>query len=326
MTEAHASVAGSPWAGYLFVYFTGDTRSGEHVFFALSTGNDALHWRALNRGEPLLTSTRGTEGARDPFIVRRHDGLGFVLLATDLSIGSGTGWADAVINGSRNISIWTSHDLVRWSDQRHITIAQGGAGCAWAPEAVWDAASTSYRVIWTSARTGPEGVSGHLNVWTSVTPDFLAFSEPSVWIDRERSVLDATVIRAGDAWHRFTKDEGSTTGCSDILHERSRDPDAFPATAVWEEVSRCVGTAAGLGPVEGPFALQSNDGDVNGSIYYLFVDEYGEGRGYIPLVTADIENPNWTVADRYEMPPNARHGSIIPVTEAEMTTLLDAYA
>lgn len=61
----------SPYAGYLFAYFTGEgTADGEQIRYALSRGDDALHWRELNAGKPVLTSTIGEQGLRDPFVIR----------------------------------------------------------------------------------------------------------------------------------------------------------------------------------------------------------------------------------------------------------------
>ncbi|GAA3503591.1 hypothetical protein GCM10019016_107010 [Streptomyces prasinosporus] len=52
-----------PYAGCLFAYFTGEgTADGEQIRYALSRGNDPLHWRGLNAGEPVLTSTIGERG------------------------------------------------------------------------------------------------------------------------------------------------------------------------------------------------------------------------------------------------------------------------
>jgi hypothetical protein len=40
------------YAGYLFAYFTGEgTADGEQIRYALSRGNDPLHWRELNGGQ-----------------------------------------------------------------------------------------------------------------------------------------------------------------------------------------------------------------------------------------------------------------------------------
>lgn len=73
------------YAGYLFAYFTGEgTADGEQIRYALSRGNDALHWRELNAGQPVLTSTIGEKGLRDPFVIRSPEGDKFYMIATDL--------------------------------------------------------------------------------------------------------------------------------------------------------------------------------------------------------------------------------------------------
>jgi hypothetical protein len=80
------------YAGYLFTYFTGEgTANGEQVYFALSQGNDPLSGRELNGGAPVLTSTLGTTGVRDPFIIRSPAGDRFYLIATDLRAGARPG-------------------------------------------------------------------------------------------------------------------------------------------------------------------------------------------------------------------------------------------
>ena len=66
--------------------------------------------------------------------------------------------------------------------------------------------------------------------------------------------------------------------------------------------------------------FKANPGDTSGSKYYLFVDEYG-GRGYIPLGTNDLEAPNWKVPAEYSLPASPRHGTVIPVTQAELDRL-----
>ena len=134
----------------MFAYFTGSSVEGEKIYFAASNGNDALSWQELNGGEPVLSSTKGTTGLRDPFIMRSHDGDTFYLLATDLSIGSGTGWGEAVRDGSRYLEIWESNDLVNWSEQRHVLVSPETAGMTWAPEAHWDDDIGAYAVYWAS--------------------------------------------------------------------------------------------------------------------------------------------------------------------------------
>lgn len=52
--------AGEEYSGYLFVYFTDDGKGGgEEVYFALSKGNDPLHWQELIGGKPLKVHGNG---------------------------------------------------------------------------------------------------------------------------------------------------------------------------------------------------------------------------------------------------------------------------
>ena len=56
--------------GYVFAYFRDNSLEGEKIFLAASNGNNALDWQELNDGNPVLTSTEGTKGLRDPFLIR----------------------------------------------------------------------------------------------------------------------------------------------------------------------------------------------------------------------------------------------------------------
>ncbi|OLN91645.1 Xylosidase/arabinosidase 2 [Colletotrichum chlorophyti] len=315
-----------PFKGYAFSYFTGSSRAGENIFFAASQGNDALQWTELNGGQPVLKSAYGTKGLRDPFLIRSPEGDTFYLIATDLSIGSGTSWGDAVRIGSRYLEVWESHDLKTWSEQRHILVSPPEAGNTWAPEAYYDEELGAYLVFWASSlyeasdvnRTG----STYHRMLYATTRDFVTFSETSVWQDAGMSRIDSTVIKSADTYYRFTKDEGASgTGCSDIIQESSASLRATLES--WTIIDSCIGRKAGTSAVEGPTAFKSNPDDVHGEKFYLFVDEYG-GRGYIPLETADIGNPNWTVSSSYDLPSSPRHGTVIPVTAAELASLTEA--
>jgi GH43 family beta-xylosidase len=141
------------------------------------------------------------------------------------------------------------------------------------------------------------------------------------------------VIKDGDTYQRFTKDEGGVTGCSDIIQERADSlvavddvnaPGGYdPANPAWKIVTSCIGKAAGTAAVEGPTVFKANPGDESGSKFYLFVDEYGR-RGYIPLGTDDLNNPKWTVPASYSLPSSPRHGTVLPVTQAELDRLTGA--
>lgn len=309
--------------GYAFTYFTGNSLDGEKIYIAASNGNNALDWEELNGGQPILTSTMGTKGLRDPFVMRSVEGDKFFLLATDLSIGSGTSWGDAVKRGSLYLEIWESSDLKTWSAQRHVKVSPPTAGNTWAPEAYYDADLGSYVVFWASSLyadndTDRTGATYHRMLYVT-TRDFVTFSDPQIWQDAGMSRIDTTVIQEDGVFYRFTKDEGATgTGCSDIIEERSSQ--LLAPVSSWTQVVACIGRNAGTSAVEGPTVFKANTGDVNGEKFYLFVDEYGD-RGYIPLETADIANPTWKVSSSYKLPTSPRHGTVLPITAKELAGL-----
>ncbi|WP_051807918.1 family 43 glycosylhydrolase [Actinoplanes subtropicus] len=325
--------APAPLTGYAFAYFTGNTVAGEKIYFAASEGNNALRWKELNGGNPALASTLGTKGLRDPFLIRSPEGDKFYLIATDLSIGGGTSWDASQRQGSRYLEVWESTDLVNWGQQRHVLVSPPTAGNTWAPEAFWSAELGSYVVFWASkiyAASDPGHTGDTYNkMLYATTRDFVTFSQPKVWQDFGSSRIDSTVIKDGGVYHRFTKDEGGVTGCSDIIQERAdslvavddaSDPAWDKNNPNWKIVASCIGKNAGTSAVEGPTAFRANDGDTSGSKYYLFVDEYG-GRGYIPLGTDDLNHPQWKVPPSYTLPASPRHGTVLPITQAELNRL-----
>ncbi|WP_242642670.1 family 43 glycosylhydrolase [Lentzea alba] len=312
--------------GYAFAYFTGEaTQDTEQVHFAVSRGNDPLHWDELNGGRPVLKSQYGETGVRDPFIIRSPEGDKFYLVATDLQINDGRGWGAAQQHGSKYLEIWESTDLVTWSEQRHVRVSPDTAGMTWAPEATYDPAIGAYVVYWASipfAADDPDHNNwSHARMYYSTTRDFRTFTEPKVWNDPGQGVIDATVIKDGDYYYRLTTDEKVIGKCTrDIVLERSKDLRAvdLPTTKPrnWELVDDCIRTPLGTDWVEGPTLFKSNDGKK----FYAFMDET-PNRGYIPFVTDSLENPNWQIPAEYSLPRAPRHGTVLPVTKAELERL-----
>ena len=74
-------------AGYLGAFFLG---ADPYVYLYLSDGNNAISFKALNRGSPVLRPTAGTKGVRDPAIVvggGAEAGNKWYMVGTDLDIG-----------------------------------------------------------------------------------------------------------------------------------------------------------------------------------------------------------------------------------------------
>jgi hypothetical protein len=321
-----AAAAEQPrYAGYLFSYFTGEgTANGEQIYFALSEGNDPLHWRELNGAEPVLTSTLGERGLRDPFIIRSPEGDKFYQIATDLRIFGNGDWDAAQRRGSKSIMVWESTDLVTWTDQRLVRVSPDTAGNTWAPEAFYDPAIGRYVVFWASkiyAENDPDHTGSTYNkMMYATTTDFRTFSEPRVWIDPGHSVIDSTVVEHGGTYYRYTKDERSNSSSSPcgkfIVAEKSTSLSDLD----WDFVAECIGRGS-IAQGEGPTIFKSNTEEK----WYLFIDEFG-GRGYVPFESTDLASGVWTLSTGYELPARPRHGTVLPVTRAEYDRLLSAYA
>ncbi|MFI6206778.1 family 43 glycosylhydrolase [Streptomyces sp. NPDC051041] len=314
------------YAGYLFAYFTGEgTADGEQIRYALSRGNDPLHWRELNAGRPVLTSAVGEKGLRDPFVIRSPEGDRFYLIATDLRMyrNSSGSWDEVQRHGSRSIMVWESADLVHWTDQRLVEVAPDNAGNAWAPEAYWDESLGSYVVFWASklyADDDPGHTGSTYNrMLYATTKDFRTFSEPRVWHDPGYSVIDSTVVEHRGTYHRYTKDErdpGSAGPCSKFI---TAEKSTSLTSTAYDFVADCIGSGT-LDRGEGPTVFKSNTEEK----WYLFIDEYG-GRGYVPFETTDLDSGRWTPSADHQLPASPRHGTVLPVTQQEYDRLLAAY-
>ena len=333
---------------YVWAFFTGEGVGGEKISLAASKGNNALDWNTLNNGTPLITSTKGEKGLRDPFIMKSKDGDKFYMLATDLKIsgrananglGNLSGFAGSQVNGSLYIEVWESTDLVNWGKQRHVKVSSNYAGNTWAPEAYWDSEIGKYVVYWASnlydtGNSTDRKALTYNRMMITTTDDFVNFSKPQVWIDSQRGngtdgkgSIDVTMQKVGDTYYRIYKDEASMT----LRQEKSTNalatvkgdyPTASGATDSWTEVGTKIGDGQSNGyggtfsAGEGPSLFRANDGDVNGYRYYLFADQpnyHGGPNHYVPMATTDISDASkWqVVGDKMpesQMPLNSDNG------------------
>jgi hypothetical protein len=298
---ANAAASG----GYLFATFKGEqTPKTEQVYFALS--RDGRHWKALHGGEPTLVSHVGDQGVRDPFLIRRHYGKGFHLLATDLCINLNPEWSRARTAGSKSIVIWDSPDLVKWSEPRLVRVAPPDAGCAWAPEAIYDEERGDYLVFWAS-RTASDGFAKQ-RIWARRTTDFKTFGEPFVYIEKPTGIIDTTIVRDDGKYYRFSKNRTITLEESDRL--------AGP----WRDVAGY--TLTNMGHYEGPLCFQLPPGADGGREWCLMLDHFRAGEGYKAWVTDDPGNGKFRpVEGEVTFPFLFRHGSVLELTKDEYDRL-----
>lgn len=303
---------GKDFKGYLFVHFTGEHEKGEQVYFSIS--EDGLHWKDLNRHRPVLVSETGEKGVRDPFIIRSADGSRYFIIATDLRIASGKGWGAAQYEGSRNIIIWESEDLIHWSEPRAVEVGVPSAGCVWAPEAIYDENRDQYLVFWASMVKEEGETEAKQRIYCSLTKDFHTFSQPVKYIERENHVIDTTIVKDKDFYYRISKDETTKNitmdKCRDLL-EGPFIPVASP------DLDKIFG-------VEGPAAFPINGKEE----WCLMVDRFATNGGYMPLFAEDLSSGAFTTlpeGDYYMGETKKRHGSVLNLKESEYELLLGTY-
>lgn len=300
------------YAGYLFVHFIGEQPDGEQVYFSYS--ENGLHWKDLHGGFPILISDLGEKGVRDPFLVRSVKDNKFYLIATDLRIASGKGWTHAVHAGSRDVIVWESSNLVNWSSPWNVTLGIEGAGCVWAPEAVYDEAADEFLVFWASATQEPQEHERKQKIYSARTKDFRTFSASEKYIERNNHIIDTTILPSDGTYYRYSKDE--TTKNIRVEKGASLDKEAFvPLQAPALEA---------LPGVEGPQIFKFNDREE----WCLIVDRFAEGKGYLPLLTTDLGSGEFRIVPEGDFDMGTtqkRHGSVLPITAEECGRLLAAF-
>ncbi len=216
----------------LLPFFTGEsTTTDEEISFATSRGNDPKSWLTLNDGAPVLTSDQGEEGIRDPFVIalaRR----GPLLHAVDrpqhvrplqrrLRTRAGGRQPQAqrlAIRRPRDLEPAAPDHRVERVRRQHVG-TRGHVGPDRGEYVVYWASN-----LYPSASTdGRRPADSYNRMMMVTTRDFVTFSEPQPWVDVKRGAgkgtIDATVVRDGDTYYRFIKDEASMT----VRQERSTD-------------------------------------------------------------------------------------------------------
>ncbi|KAH7071433.1 arabinosidase [Paraphoma chrysanthemicola] len=300
-------------AGYLGVFFLGDKPS---VYFYLSNGNNPNSMVVMNKGAPVINPTKGTVGVRDPSIIPGSGGEAgkkWYIIGTDLDIAKTT-WDAAQRKGSRGIFVWESTDLVTWNNERLVNVEDATAGMVWAPSAIWDEAKGEYFVHWASkfyptSDPNHTGSPSAIRMRYAYTKDFKTFSAPQDYINRSpTNIIDLEFLPLGNnAYARFMKDETAKTVFTEVSTNGLFGTWTRPGGA---------NTVIASG-VEGPAVYWDNQ--VAGKAH-LLLDFYGSD-GYRPYESTDVKGGKWSASDRSAWPQNLRHGSVLPVTQAQINAL-----
>ncbi|MFG2457806.1 glycoside hydrolase family 43 protein [Streptomyces sp. NPDC048523] len=301
--------------GYLMVHFTGEGATNQQMYLSHST--DGLHWNDLNGGGMVLRSTVGTQGVRDPAFVRSPDGSKYWIIATDLCIDCGQTWSQSINDGSRNLVVWESTDLVTWSQPWLLNVAGAipDGRNAWAPEAIWDPQTNDYVLYW-ATNVPLNGATKH-RIFYARTSDFRTITTPQLYIDRPGSqeIIDTQIIEmpSGVGNYRYVR----ASGDGQITLEGSNS-----ILGTWTNLGNLSGIGLTGSMVEGPMWMKFNGTNK----WALYLDQYATSGGYMPVVTTDPSNPA-----TYQKPASGsytmggtkkRHGWIMNLTAAEESRVL----
>ncbi len=305
------------YSAYLFVHFvdTEENADKEQIYFSVS--QNGTDWTTLNDSKPVLKSDVGEKGVRDPHIVRTQDNK-FAIVATDLSIANRKGdWSTAQTGGSRNIVVWKGDSLTEMGEGRAVEIGTEDALDVWAPESIWDVDKEQYMVTWASIvgdRASKTCYDWHYRIYRSYTEDFVTFTEPEVYMEREGNIIDTTFYynEANEMYYRFTKDESNKW----VFMEQGAHLDGdFEMVATYSLDGQHYSKTTG---VEGPTVYKSNTEEK----WFLLLDNWT----YKPYETDDITKGVFTTAGEFTFNgPRFRHGSVLPITQAEYEELLKKY-
>jgi hypothetical protein len=299
--EARAAPRGQgPW---VFSYFLDNGQDGLHLAYS----RDGLAWTPIAGGRPVLAPTVGGKLVRDPCVMLGPDGVFHAVWTT--------GWWE------QGIGIAHSRDLVTWTEAAFLPVMvhERKALNAWAPEIIFDDETGHYIILWAttipgrfpatdeSGDDGPGGVRLNHRIYRTTTRDFKEYSRAELFVDPGFNAIDATIVRDGSRFVLFLKDE-------------TRRPEARKDIRVAfadHALGPYMFEPAPISPenwVEGPSAFRA------GLDMFVIFDAYTRKR-YEGVRSRDLKTWTGLGAD-LQVPPGARHGTVVVVTDRVLRGLL----
>ena len=302
---------------YLFTYFTGNAPDKEQICYALS--DDGYNYTPLNGGNPVISSDTiaYTQCVRDPHILRCEDGKTFYMVVTDMK--SSLGWAS-----NRGMVLLKSTDLVNW---QHSAInfptkypkQWGNVTRVWAPETIFDRNAGKYMVFY-SLRTNDEDSFDRI-YYSYVNDDFTDLEgEPQYLFDRGTATIDGDIVYnpSDGLYHLFFKSEGGRGIFQATSKTLTAEP-GKPLGSQWTVHEAHVDQTEVQ--VEGVGVCQSIDGKSWIVMYDCYTSHY-----YQFCKSPDLKHFEVVQNTATEGKFTPRHGTIIPITQAEKDRLIAAFS
>lgn len=305
-----------PKVAYLFTYFTGNAPHEEQICYALS--DDGYNFTPLNHGNPVIKSDSIalTGCVRDPHILRGEDGKTFYMVVTDMR--SSLGWSS-----NRGMVLLKSTDLINW---QHSTVhfptkypkTWGNVIRVWAPETIYDHQAQRYMVFY-SLRTSDHDSFDRI-YYSYVNDDFTdLIGEPTFLFDNGSATIDGDIVfnPADQLYHLFYKSEGGRGIFQATSRQLTAERGQRPGSQ-WTKIDGHVDQTQKA--VEGVGVCQS----IDGKSWIVMYDCYGDGH-YQFCTSDDLKTFKWVQDTQTKGKFTPRHGTIIPITQAEKDRLLLHY-
>jgi hypothetical protein len=306
---------------YLYSYFNEPNGfDGLH----LAWSEDFFNWTEIPgpHFRPSLGTESENEGVthkimRDSYLDRGPDGV-FHLIWT-------CAWG-----GRPDIGYARSTDLVHWTDEKLIPVMAKYADTVencWAPKMFYDAGEGQWLVFWSSTldnemfpRSPVPGTTRNHRIWYVTTRDFESFSPPAVLLDPGYSCIDAAMLKDGEKYYLFFKDERANNAPEDVPQPEYQNIRSASADSPYGPFGNVSATITG----ENPAGVWLNEGPTPiklGEWTYVVYDHHGRPQ-YFGIVRSK-DYVDWEDASgMFKMPPRCKHGHIFRVPRASLDALL----
>ena len=304
--EYKSGIEEKDFVAYLFPYFTGNRVEEEAIHFAISS--DGYNYKALNGNKPVIDSKAisSTGGVRDPHILRCEDGKTFYMVVTDMT--SSKGW-----DSNRAMILLKSTDLVNWTSNiiniQNKYSGQENLKRVWAPQTIYDPQAGKYMVYWSMQH----GDGADIIYYAYTNADFTDLEgEPKqlFFPENGKSCIDADIILKDGTFYMFYKTEGHGNGIKLATTTSLTSGKWFEHEGYKQQTTDAV---------EGSSVFRMTNSDT----YILMYDVYMKGK-YQFAETKDLKN--FKVIDHeISMDFHPRHGSVIPITRAELKAVTEKW-
>lgn len=301
---------------YLFVYFPDN--NNENIYYALS--DNGYDYTPMNDGQMIVSADTISlkNGVRDPHILRGEDGY-FYMVLTDMRCAEG--W-----ESNRGLVMMKSKDLVNWTHSTvHFPDKYQGKNFAnvtrvWAPETIWDPQAQKYMVYF-SLLTNDGTISYDKVFYCYANEDFTDLEGDPIYLyDRGSATIDMNIVfnETDGLYHAFYKNEGSGGICK-VTASTLTAPDGQPLGSQWSTPSGTLQQTTEAVEGAGIFKL------INSDTWVLMYDCYMNGH-YQFCTSNDLTTFTFKQNTQTSGMFTPRHGTVIPVTDAEIETINNYFA